>query len=192
MLTGLLIFLFVVIALLAIPLALEFRVGWPNDARNEIVLVWARGLVRTAIPTGDPSNASKKGGARSGHKKRGRRKPVNFLAVIRQRTFRQRLYRFAKDLWHSITREELLVRARIGLGDPAETGQLWAIVGPVSGALAAVKGATIVIEPDFVDAAFEFDGSGRLSLIPLQVIVTLIGLLVSPAIWRGIRASRAS
>ena len=93
-------------------------------------------------------------------------------------------------MWRSINREDLRLRARVGLGDPADTGQLWAIVGPISGMLAVSD--EVVIEPDFVDAVFEFDGSGRLSLVPLHVIATLIGLLFSPAVWRGVRASRNS
>lgn len=51
MLTGLLIFLLVVIALLAIPLTIEFRFEWPDDKHNELVLVWALGLVRARMQT---------------------------------------------------------------------------------------------------------------------------------------------
>lgn len=192
MLTGLLIFLLVVIALLAIPLELEFSVEWPDGAQNEIVLVWALGLLRTRIPTKGSEKPSKADEEPLDRKRPARGQSTNVLAAIRQRPFRQRIYRFAGDLWRSVKKENMHVRARLGLGDPADTGQLWAVVGPVSGMLAGLKGASVAIEPDFADPTFEFAGSGRLRLVPLQVVSISIGLLLSPAVWSGLRSMRAS
>jgi len=192
MLTGLLIVLLVVVALLSMPLELDFRVEWPDGARNEVVLVWAFGLVRARMPTGGSGKNSSPNKKSRDRNKRGRDKSGNVLAAVRQRPFRQRVYRFVKDLWRSIIKENMHVRARVGLGDPADTGQLWAIVGPVAGMLAGAKEASVVIEPDFVDAVFELDSSGRLQLVPLHVIAISMGLLFSPALWRGLRAMRAA
>ena len=193
MLTGLLIVLLVVIALLAIPVELEFSVEWPDDAQNEIVLVWALGLVRARMPakaSEKPSRAEEE--PLPNRKKPGKGKPTNVLAAIRQRPFRRRIYRFAGDLWRSVKKENMHVRARVGLGDPADTGRLWAVVGPVSGMLAGLRGASVTIEPDFAEPTFEFAGSGKLRLVPLQVVSISIGLLVSPEVWRGLRAMRAA
>lgn len=192
MLAGLLIFLLVVIALLAIPVALEFSVEWPDSAQNEIVLVWALGLVRARIRTSGSEKASTADDVPPERKKGGRGKSTGVLAAVRQRPFRRRVYRFVGDLWRAIIKERMHVRARVGLGDPADTGQLWAVVGPVSGMLTGVKGVSVAIEPDFVNATFEIDGSGRLQFVPLQVIAISMGLLGSPAIWQGLRAVRAS
>ena len=193
MLTGLLIVLLVVITLLAIPVELEFSVEWPDGAQNEIVLVWALGLVRARIP----AKASEKPPKADDEpppdrKKAGKGKPTNVLAAIRQRPFRQRIYRFGGDLWRSVKKENVHVRARLGLGDPADTGRLWAVVGPVSGMLAGLRGASVAIEPDFADPTLEFSGSGKLRFVPLQIVSISVGLLVSPAVWRGLRATRAT
>lgn len=192
MLTGLLIALLVVIALLAIPLELDFRFAWPDGGHNELVLVWAGGLVRARIPSERSKPASPAADEPSAPRKPGRGGSRNFLAALRQRRFRQRVYRFIGNLWRSISKENMHVRARIGLGDPADTGHLWAVVGPVSGLLADVKEISVAIEPDFVDATFEIDSRGRLKIVPLQVIPISIGLLMSPAIWQGLRSMRAS
>jgi hypothetical protein len=114
------------------------------------------------------------------------------LAAVRRQDFRRRLYRFTLDLWRSIGSKDVRVRARVGLGDPADTGMLWAVVGPVSGLLSSARDISIMIEPDFVDATFEVDGSGRLTFVPLQLVTLVLGLLVSPAAWRGVRAMRTS
>ena len=192
MLTGLLVVLFVVIALLAIPVELEFSVEWPDDAQNEIVLVWALGLVRVRLPAKSPEKPPAADEEPPDRKKRGSGKRANVLAAIRQRPFRRRIYRFAGDLWRSVKKENMLVRARLGLGDPADTGRLWAVVGPVSGMLGGLKGVSAVIEPDFADPAFELAGSGKLRVVPLQVVSIATGFLLSPAIWSGIRSMRAS
>lgn len=192
MLTGLLIVLLLVIALLAIPLVIEFRVKWPDREQNEMVLVWALGFVRARIGTRGPEQASRASSKPPESIKGDRGKSTNVLAAIRLKSLRQRIYRFVGDLWRSIKKENVQVHARIGLGDPADTGKLWAFVGPVSGMVAGLNEVSAVIEPDFADEIFEFDGRGKIRIVPLQIVAVAIRLLISPAIWRGLRTMRAT
>lgn len=192
MLTGLLIFLLTVVALLAIPLVLEFRIEWPDGTNNEMVLVWALGLVRARIRTkgSEPTSIGKPTSTDS--RKRGRGKSMNVMAAVRHQPFRKRLYRFFSDLWRSVSKENIRIRTRIGLSDPADTGKLWAIVGPISGMVAGVRGVSFIIAPDFADETFVVDSRGRLQLVPLRIIIVVTGLLFSPVIWRGFRTMRIS
>ncbi len=82
------------------------------------------------------------------------------------------------------------MRIRIGLGDPADTGQLWSIVGPVAGILANSKEVVLEIEPEFFDATFELDGSGNIGIVPLQLIYLIFGVLLSPSVWQGVKQMR--
>ena len=190
MLTGVLIFLIAVLALLAIPIAFEFRVAWPGAARSEVVLVWALGLLRFRLPTDRAEETPTAEKSLPESVSLSGKTPPNVWAAVRQRPFRQRLYRLGRDLWYSIGKENVRVRARIGLGDPADTGQLWAAFGPVAGLLANVKDISMLLEPDFDDATFEFDGRGKVQLVPLRIIGILLGFLFSPVIWRGMRSMR--
>ncbi len=192
MLTGLLIFLLIIVALLAIPLELEFKLEWPDDVQNEIALSWAWGLVHSRIPVKDTKKdpAAESQQTESGKSRKSR--ASNVLAAIRQRPFRRRLYRFASDLWRSIVKQDVRIRSRIGLGDPADTGLLWAICGPMSGMLAGNRSVSVRVEPDFANTTFEFAGSGRVRVVPLRVLGLSLGLLVSPAIWRGVATMRAA
>ena len=104
--------------------------------------------------------------------------------------FRQRVFRFIRAVWRAIHKQDLRLRMRIGLGDPADTGQLWALVGPLSGLLANNREASIEIEPEFFDAIFELDSSGSIRIIPLQLLYLAVGLLLSPSVWQGIREMR--
>lgn len=190
MLTGVLAFLLLLIALLAIPVELRFQVRWPQDAANDARLEWAFGLVRIQVsrPESDaatPSDEEQKEEAdrpgRSAHKK------WNVLAAIRQKPFRRRIFRFIRDVWRAVQKDDVSVRLRIGLGDPADTGQLWATMGPVAGVLSNVREASINIEPDFLDTALDLRSGGNIRVIPLQLIYLTAGLLLSPSVWSGIK-----
>ena len=100
------------------------------------------------------------------------------------------MIRFIHELWHAIQKRDVSLRIRIGLDDPADTGQLWAILGPVAGMLANVRQASIEIEPEFSVSTFELDSSGTIRIIPLQLLYLILALLLSPAVWRGIRQMR--
>jgi len=195
MLSGAAAFLLLFIALLAIPITLTFKASWQEAFQGHVKLQWAFGLVRVRFPS-----LQSKAPAPEGEKleqkissfgRSPRKKRIPFSA-IRQKAFRRRIIRFVSDFWHAVHKRNVNLRMRIGLGDPADTGQLWAFVGPASGMLANVKEATIEIEPEFFDSTFELDSSGTLRIIPLQLIYLTVGLLLSPPVWQGIKQMRAT
>ena len=192
MLTGILFALIAIIALLSIPLELNLRFEWPRGRRNEINLGWGLGHVHKRIPLGQTRLEKS---ARPGSpvpRKRTAHGAGDIMALVRQRPFRQRLSRFARDLWRSVEKDNVLVTARIGLDDPADTGRLWAFIGPVSATLTAVSGASISVAPDFARETLEVDGQGNFRLIPLKLILITGGLILSPTVWRGLRNMQGS
>jgi len=194
MLTGVAAFLLLLIALLAIPLTLTFQASWPQASQGFIMLHWAFGLVsvRMALPQSKaPSTEGdeltrklERSQTLSGEKRNA------FIRILRQQSFRRRVIRFIRDFWHAIHKRDVILRLRIGLGDPADTGQLWSVVGPVAGILATIKEASLVIEPEFFDTTFELDGSGSIRFIPLHIIGLTVGILLSPSVWQGIGQMR--
>jgi len=194
-LAALLVVVTALVALLAIPVTLTFRFAWPETAGNQLRLTWAFGLVNVRLPTpasGPPvekADVDARATKRAAKRRHGP-KP-NLFAALRHRPFRQRVLRLAMDLWRAVDRQNLQLDLRIGTGDPAETGQLWGVLGPISGMLQSLEDGRIRVTPEFVEAVFDFDGSGRLRVIPLQVLAIAIGLMFSPPVWRGLRAVRA-
>ena len=185
-LTALLVLLF----LLTIPLTLTYQLSWQQQLEGKAMLQWLFGLVRLqlAAPRDEQSAPEEKqieGSTK--HKSKKARKKLKPLAALRQKAFRKRILRFACDLWHAIRTRDLYLRIRVGLGDPADTGQLWALFGPLSGLLANIEDASIELEPEFIDDVFELDSSGKISVIPLQMLYLVLGLLCSPIFWRGMR-----
>lgn len=195
MLTGVVAFVLILIALLAIPVGLTFHVAWPDDIQNDVKLRWAFGLVRVSIPSASSGGSSQKMEALKQDKRgspRSTGNAPNILALVRQEKFRKRIVRFVQKQWHAITKKDLHLRVRVGLGDPADTGRLWAVIGPLAGMLGNVKGASIDVEPDFADVTFNVDSGGNVQLIPLQVLYLTAALLISPTVWKGIWKMRTA
>jgi hypothetical protein len=194
-LIGTVIFLSLIVVLLAVPVTLTYQLSCRQRISADLRLTWAFGLVRADIsPQQEKSKPDQPEGAqpKPGRRKAAPGKKTDFLPAIRQPRVRQRIFRFISDAWRAIHKKNVQLLVRIGLGDPADTGQLWAAFGPLSGMLARVRDIRITVVPDFIDATFEADSSGTIRVIPLQFVILALGLLFSPSIWRGIMLMRAS
>jgi hypothetical protein len=194
-LIGAVIFLSLVVILLAMPVTLTYQLSWKQALSANLRLNWAFGLVRADVSpdpakheTDKPEAARKNAGWWS----RSKGKKSNFAAAIRQPAFRRRMLRFVSDLWRAIRKKNVRLLVRLGLGDPADTGRLWAVLGPLSGMFSRSRDIRIAIEPDFFDATLDVDSSGTLRMIPLQLAIIALGLFLSPAVWRGIMLMRTS
>lgn len=187
MLTGILIVLVALVALLAIPVTLEFRVDWPARRQNDVRVLWAFGLVNVRVSESGEEDRDDTGKARPA---RGRRRPGNALAALRDTRFRERVFRFVRELWRAVRKEDVFLDIRLGLGDPADTGQLWAWLGPLAAFLMYAGDARVRLVPDFRFQRFDVDSGGRIRVIPLQIAGLALGLALSPAFWRGLRRAR--
>ena len=188
MLIGTVIVLLLIVVLLALPVTLTFQLSWKETLSADLRLKWAFGLVRADVsPDPDNSGSEKREAAR---RRKSKPKKKNFVVAIRQYAFRRRMLRFVSDVWRAIHKQNVWLRVRLGLGDPADTGRLWAVFGPLSGMLTHLRDIRVALEPDFVDTTLEVDSSGTIRIIPLQLIIISLGLLFSPPIWRGIMSMR--
>lgn len=195
MLTGVALFLLLLVALLAIPVTLTFRLAWQQTLYGQVQLGWAFGLLRVRIPLSKPESGSTQGEKPLQKKARSRkpaRKRGNPFRLIRQKPFRRRIIRFVGELWRALHKRDVRLRLRVGLGDPADTGQLWAVVGPLAGVLANTREASFEIEPDFMDAVFELDGSGSIRFVPLQLLWLTLAMLLSPPVRQGMMQMRGT
>lgn len=172
--------------LLAIPVRVLFRFQGIEALSGRLTVRWMFGWVRFRIrvPGLDqpqPLQAAPEPKApadRAGRANKGGH--TGMLAVIRQSGFRRRLYRLVKDLVRAAHLQRLRLRLRLGLGDPADTGRLWALLGPLNALAQDLRDARVELEPEFMDPAFEFEARGRLLLIPLQILAITAAFALSP------------
>lgn len=181
------------VLLLAVPVAVAFRLQRVEAFGGRITVRWLFGLVRFAVQVpgpAEPAHTRPKARAKAG-KRRARR---SMFAVVRQAAFRRRVYRLLKDLVAATHPRGMSLRMRVGLGDPADTGRLWAFVGPLNAAAGNLRDVEVQIEPEFMDPTFEFHFAGRLLVIPLQLVALAIVFALSPAslrAWRTLIGGRA-
>mgnify|MGYP001066754637 CR=1 FL=1 len=175
------------LTLLAVPLTLRFRLTRYETIEGEVTLQWLFGLVNITLSKPQPHHETKKPGRAQGNKASSQ---LKLARALQQKSFRDRIFKFAADIWHAIKKGNFRLYLRLGLGDPADTGQLWAVIGPLSGLLFALEDAEIEIEPDFMESTFELESQGNIRIIPLQLITLTLGLIFSPTIWRGIIGAR--
>jgi len=190
-----------VVLLLAVPVAVAFRFHGVEAFAGQVTIRWLFGLVRfrIAVPDVSKSRPRKKKeiethATRPNAKAPKRRAGANVLAVLRQSAFRARVLRFVRDLLRAAHLHQLHLQMRVGLGDPAETGRLWALVGPLSAAARNLRAMEIRIEPEFIDPVFEFEMRGQFRLIPLQFLALAIAFVLSPPsmrAWCTLRSSHA-
>lgn len=185
------------VLLLALPVDVSFRFEGIEAFNGQITIRCLFGLVRfhirvPSLRTPEPETAPEAARVRVKPEKRDGR--LHVLVVLRQAAFRRRVYRLIKDLVGAAHLRELRLRVRLGLGDPADTGRLWAFMGPLNAVAQNVRNAEVQIEPEFMDAVFEFEAHGRLLLIPVRFLVLAIGFVLSPAsirAWRTLKGSHA-
>ncbi len=189
------------ILLLAVPIVSTFRfenAGFEGmeTFKGQVTIRWLFGLVRIRIPVPGDTRLHHSGTKLQAAKKRGKFRETgvrsNFVAVLRQVRFRQRVYRLVKDLIRAVDLRQLRLRMRLGLGDPSDTGCLWAFVGPLNAAAQYLRNAEVRIEPEFMDAVFEFHARGQARMVPLQLVGLAIGFALSPAsirAWRTLKGN---
>ena len=184
------------VVLLASPVEVAFRLEGIEAFNGQLTLSWLFGLVRFRIQlpvAGKPRPRAAPSGAKARGIPLGHRQS-NVLAVLQQEGLRRRVWRLMRDLVGSLRVQELFLHLRLGLGDPADTGRLWAFVGPLVAMARKLRQVQLRIEPEFVDAVLEMHAHGRLVLIPLQCLALIIGFALSPAsihAWRTLRGDHA-
>lgn len=187
------------VLLLALPIDLAFRVEGIETFNGQIAIRWMFGLVHFRVripglskPARAPKVAPQATKVRVKPEKRSGR--PNVFALLRQAAFRRRVYRLVADLVRAAHLHRLHLRMRLGLGDPADTGRLWALVGPLNAVAQNLRNADVQIEAEYLDPVFEFQARGRLLLVPLQFLILTIGFALSPAsirAWRILKGHHA-
>jgi hypothetical protein len=191
------------VVLLALPLDVAFRLEAVERFDGQVTIRWLFGLVRVRFPvarsgaarrTQRPAPPLEPEAAPAPRKPARRGARPHVFAVLGQAAFRRRVYRLARDLVRAAHLRGLELRLRLGLGDPADTGRLWALVGPLGAFARNLRRADVRIEPAFTDPVFELRAQGQARLVPLQLLALAVAFVLSPAsirAWLTLRGGRA-
>jgi len=172
-LTALLWGLAALVGLVLVALALPIRVAAEARTRPErrlrlTVALLGGALPLPAITAGPPASSPEAAPDRARparkrrRRRRGRKRPVERITAIPVR-------QVLGDLRRGLRLRKLRIDGRIGLGDPAETGQLWGWLAPALYGLPMPESAEVTLAPAFGGPALEgtLEAEGEVRLVPL-------------------------
>ena len=176
------------LALLAIPVEVTFsahrREGWKGGF---CAVGWLFGAVKLRL---FPRTIAKRTHPQRA-KNHSRSKGVGRIrSLLQAEQFAGRLLRLGWRLRSCIRIRELNLNVRLGLDDPADTGQVWGMVGPLVATLRLPSVTHITISPDFAGEVLEIDAQGHVRVIPLQLLAVILVFVLSPVTLRAFRDLR--
>ena len=128
----------VIILLFCIPLEVTFRIE--SDGRPEFGarVLWCFGLMRRELATKRKPPAKERRAAARPKPKKWQGRTDTMLQLLRSKGILGQLRRLMIDTLRCLRLKELNVDIKIGLDDPADTGQLFALIGPTDSTVRSV------------------------------------------------------
>jgi hypothetical protein len=183
---------------LAVPVNLLYALKREGEWQGRIVIYWLFGLVHLSF---------RPGRRREGSTSRRRPRPTSrifrggkrlikgrcdLLAVMRTPGFARRVVDLVGGLLEAARPRRLRIHFIIGMEDPADTGRLWAILGPLrllfrKTICGRASGVAIEISPDFSGPRFKGYSCASLRFVPLEMIGLVVGFLFSAPALRAAR-----
>ena len=186
--------LFILFFFLIIPVEAEFKFNNLNGDEKTVRLRALFGLLSKTVYPSDKSEShkSKEKTEVKKEKKSGSGR-TKIISVLRNGKFLRKTVHTFKKLLFSIKPDLKHLHIRLGLDDPADTGIIWGLIGPVSGILYGFTEKAVIIEPDFLDPSLGLNTRGSISIVPLEILLILLCYLLSPTViktyWFDIRGA---
>ena len=176
----------VIILILCIPFNAVLHIGVYGRPKFQVRLVWLFGLVSKEVTKGKKRPEEEKG-VTEGKRKPGKRKikARTIFQILRTKGLLKQLKRLLQDILKQLKIRDLKANLRIGLDDPADTGLLWALIGPATFFLGSSRVHEIRVQPSFEDeAVFEGYLHGAVRLVPIQLAIPFLRFVFSLAAIR--------
>lgn len=172
----------IVSLVLLVPFDIAFQVSMPGRPRFRMKLLWLFGLVSKEI-------TRRKKVVKKGQKPgEGKRRFKNIFAILRIRGLLKQLKVLLSDIFGCLKIRDLLADFRVGLGNPADTGFLFALIGPTFFWLSSSFPLQMRVQPSFADkATFEGYSRGAVRLRPVQLVIPSLRFIFSLASIRVVK-----
>ncbi len=176
-----------IVILLCVPLDISLHMDVYGRTKFSLRLRWLFGLVSKEIRRGKKKPEEKK--AAEGRPKPRRRKiGARFIfEILRTKGLPEQLKRLLKNVLGSFKIRDLKANFRVGLDNPADTGLLFAIVGPANLFLSSTFSHEIKLQPAFDEAVFEGYSYGTVRLWPIKLVASFLRFPFSLAAVRVVR-----
>ena len=163
-----------VLVVLALSVPVDVVLDLDTAARPKfwVRLTWLFGLVSKEV-----SKREKK----PEKKKRRRKRPGirTIVEILRTRGLLRQLQRLIRDIFRRLEIKKLESDLRVGLDDPADTGFLFAVIGPITVFLGNSLFRRVRVQPSFEGAVFEGNAHGVIRVQPIKLVTPLMRFIFS-------------
>ena len=179
----------IIIFVLCIPLNAVLDIDIYGRPKFRLRLVWFFGLFSRGITKGRKKPKEEKRIAEGKRKRKKRKiKARTIFKILRTRGLLGQIKRLLRDILKCLKIRDLRADFRVGLDDPADTGLLFALIGPTIFFLGSSRVHEIRVQPSFEDeAVFEGYLHGAVRLVPIQLVMPLLRFVFSLATLRLIK-----
>ena len=174
------------ILILCLPVDMVLHTDVYGKPKFRLRLSWLFGLVSKEVTEGKKKPEEKRKVVEGKRKPKKRMRGVRgIFEILQTRGLLRQLKVLLKDILSRFKIRNLTADFRVGLGDPADTGLLFAIIGPVLSFLSPPFPHQIRVEPSFgSEAVFEGYSYGKVRLRPIQLVPPLLRFVFSLATIR--------
>ncbi len=177
-----------IILVLCIPLDVVFHIDIYGRPKFRTRLVWLFGLISKDIAERKRRPKEKREAAKDKPKpgRRGIRGRVIFK-ILRTKGLLSQFKRLMVKIISRFKIRKLVADFTIGLDNPADTGLLFALIGPATFFINRSSSCQIRVQPSFVDTIFEGYLYGTIKLRPIRLLTPFIRFAFSLATIRAIK-----
>ena len=173
---------------LSVPLDLSFHLDVNGRARFNLKLVWLFGLVGKEL-----GRRKKKAKPKIVKPKKAKEKGKDArkaLKILRTKGLLKQIKVLVTDVFNSLSIRQLRANFRIGLDNPADTGLLFAVIGPTFVLFNPPDRYSINIRPSFEDEAIlEGYMQAVVRLLPIRLVIPLLKFVFSLPTLRLIKTA---
>jgi len=177
------------IMLLAVPIDIEYEFNNRLEKKSRTRIIWLFGLINVELKesANDFDIEFEKPKKKRRSKSKSGIKPI--LAALKSEGFLRRTLKFLKDIFNIAEIKNLQAKLSFGLGDPADTGQLYGLMSPVFAFLYAVPRVNVSFTPIFDRATLDAEINAALRIVPIRFFRAIFRFIVSKEFFRAIKSA---
>ncbi len=178
-----------IVLVLCVPFDIALHMDMYERPKFRVRLVWLFGLISKEIrKAGKKPEGKKKDVDGKRQLRKGRRRVETIFAILRTKGLVTQLKDLMRDTLSRLEIRELGANFRVGLDDPADTGLLFAFIGPATLFLSPYSSHRIRVQPAFGDeAVFEGCLYGTVRLRPIRLVIPFLKFAFSLASVRAMK-----
>ncbi len=177
-----------VILVLCVPLDAVLSIDTSEKPRFRLKLAWLFGLISKELAGEKKKPEEEKEVTEEKRKKKRKFEFKIILKILRTKGLLKQVKNLVKGILGQLKIRELAINLKLGLEDPADTGLVFALIGPATSFLRLPPRYQIRVQPSFYDEnVFEGYLRGVLRLQPIRLTGPLLRFIFSLTTLRIVR-----